>query len=149
MIAALRYTPHLFNTPHNRRDLRQRALDAIDFICSNPAVSADTTIALLRRLAHQSEAAMTRAGIESIEKQDIRRRNAGNQAPRENRKKLTATLVMDSKGFMKLESEQQVKEAGGWRAVLRRGRKAKRRQRSLQNQRHIPPPAPLDSAYRS
>ena len=49
---------------------------------------------------------MTRAGIESIEKQDIRRRYAGKQAPRANRKKLTAATVMDGKGLMKLESEQ-------------------------------------------
>jgi len=53
---------------------------------------------------------MTRADIESIEKQDIRRRYAGKQAPRANRKKLTATTVMDGKGLMKLESEQQEKE---------------------------------------
>ena len=62
---------------------------------------------------------MTRADIESIEKQDIRRRYAGKQAPQANRKKLTAALVMDGKGLMKLESEQQkellqaVRSAGG------------------------------------
>ena len=82
---------------------------------------------------------MTRADIESIEKQDIRNRYAGKQAPRASRKKLTATTVMDGKGIMKLESEQQEKEARGAARVLQRGRKAKRRQRSLQNQRHIPP----------
>ena len=53
---------------------------------------------------------MTRADIESIEKQDIRCRYAGKQAPRANCKKLTATTVTDGKGLMKLESEQQEKE---------------------------------------
>ena len=53
---------------------------------------------------------MTRANIESIEKQDIRHRYAGKQAPRANRKKLTAALVMDGKGLMKLKSKQQEKE---------------------------------------
>ena len=49
---------------------------------------------------------MTRADIESIEEQDILHRYAGKRAPRANRKKLTATTVMDGKGLMKLESEQ-------------------------------------------
>ena len=86
-------TPRSFKflkTPHNRRDLRQQTLDAIACVRSNSTSSTDTSIALLRRLAHQSEAAMTRADIESIEKQDIRRRYAGKKAPRANRKKLTA-----------------------------------------------------------
>src|SRR6266699_2110600 len=67
-------TPRSFrflNTPYNHQDLSQQTLDAIDFIRSKPVASADTTIALLCRLAHQSEAAITRADIESIEKQDI------------------------------------------------------------------------------
>ena len=49
---------------------------------------------------------MTRADIESIEEQDILHRYAGKRAPQANRKKLTATTVMDGKGLMKLESEQ-------------------------------------------
>ena len=53
---------------------------------------------------------MTRADIESIEKQDIRRCYAAKQAPRANRKRLAATTVMDGKGLMELESEQQEKE---------------------------------------
>ena len=53
---------------------------------------------------------MTRADIESIEKQDIRRRYAGKQAPWVNRKNLTAARVMGGKPLMKLESEQKLKE---------------------------------------
>ena len=68
---------------------------------------------------------MTRADIKSIEKQEIRRRYAGKQAPRANRKRLTATLLMDSKGLMKLESEQQVKEAGGVARGVAKGKKGK------------------------
>ena len=49
---------------------------------------------------------MTRADIESIEKQDIRRRYAGKKAPWANRKKLTAATVMDGKGLMELEIEE-------------------------------------------
>ena len=100
----LQYSKPL-KTPHNRRDLRQQTLDAIASIRSNSTSSTDTSIALLRRLAHQSEAAMTRADIESIEKQDIRRRYAGKQAARANRKNLTAARVMSGKPLMKLESE--------------------------------------------
>ena len=92
---------------------------------------------------------MTRTDIESIEKQDIRRRYAGKQAPRANRKKLTAALVMDGKGLMKLESEQQEKEL--LQAVRSAGgeRKAKRRQRSLQSERYTLSSAPLNFACRS
>ena len=53
---------------------------------------------------------MTRAGIESIEKQDIRRCYAGKQAPWVNRKNLTVARVMGGKPLMKLESEQKLKE---------------------------------------
>ena len=52
---------------------------------------------------------MTKADIESIEKQDIRRRNADKQA-RANCKNLTATRVMSNKPLMELESEQKLKE---------------------------------------
>ena len=77
-----------------RQDLRHQALDTITFIRLNPATSTDTAFALLHRLAHQSEAAMARSDIESIEKQDIRRRYVGKQAPRTSRKKLSAKLVV-------------------------------------------------------
>ena len=53
---------------------------------------------------------MTRAGIESIEKQDIRRCYAGKQAPWVDRKNLTAARVMGVKPLMKLGSEQNLKE---------------------------------------
>ena len=101
-------TPQSFKflkTPRNRRNLRQQTVDAIAFIRSNSTSSTDTSILLLRRLACQSEAAMTRADIESIEKQDIRRRYAGKQAPRVNRKRLTATMVIDGKELMKMGRE--------------------------------------------
>ena len=98
------------NTPQNRRDLRQQTLNAIAFVRSNSAASTDTSIALLCCLAHQSEAAITRADIESIEKQDIRRRYAGKQAPRASRRKLTAAVVVGGKEIMKLESEHDEKE---------------------------------------
>ena len=125
--------------PHYRRDLHQQALDAIDFIRSNPVASADTTIALLRRLAHQSEAAMTRADMESIERQDIRRHYAGKQAPRANRKKLTAIPVMDSKGLMKLESEQQEKETGGVARGAAKGKRGKAKTKEPTKQKaHTP-----------
>ena len=49
---------------------------------------------------------MTRADIESIEKQGIQHRYAGKRTPPANCKKLAAITVMDGKGLMKLESEQ-------------------------------------------
>ena len=49
------------------------------FIHSNSISSTDTSIILLRRLAHRGEAAITRADIESIEKQGIRCRYAGSR----------------------------------------------------------------------
>ena len=63
----------LLVTPHRPSILQlsqhpETSLDAIDFNHSNPTASTDTDTALLRRLAHQSEPAMTRADIESIGK---------------------------------------------------------------------------------
>ena len=72
--------------------------------------STNTTIALLYCLAHQSKAVITRADIESIEKQDIRRRYADKQAPRASLKKLTAAAVVGGKEIMKLESKHDEKE---------------------------------------
>ena len=92
---------------------------------------------------------MTRADIESIEKQDIQCRYVGKQAPQANRKKLTAIVAMDDKGLMKLEGEQLEEEAGGMARGAANGKKAKRRQTNLQNREHIPPSASLDSAYHS
>ena len=81
---------------------------------------------------------MTRADIGSIEKQDIRRRYAGKQAPRANRKKLTAVTVMDGKGLMKLESEEQEKELLQGEKVASsaaRGKKGKAKAKEPTNQR--------------
>ena len=64
---------------------------------------------------------MTRADIESIEKQDIRHRYAGKQAPRASCKKLTAAVVVGGKEIMKLESEHDEKE---WLQVEKAARNA-------------------------
>ena len=74
---------------------------------SRPEASTNTAIALLHRLAHKSETAMNRADIESAEKQDIRRRYVGKQAPRASRRKLAAAVVMGGKGLVGLESEKE------------------------------------------
>ena len=92
---------------------------------------------------------MARADIESIENQDIRRRYVGKQAPRANCKKLTSALVMDSKGLMKFESEQQEKELLQMARSAGRVKKAKRRQRSLQIEGYVPSLAPLNFADHS
>ena len=92
---------------------------------------------------------MTRADIESIEEQDIRRRYAGKQAPRENRTKLTATMVMDGKGLMKLENEQHEKELRQAAHSAGGVKKAKQRPRSLQSARYTPSSAALNFVDRS
>ena len=95
---------------------------------------------------------MTRADIESTEKQDIRCRYVGKQAPWASRKKLTGMVAIGGKELVKLESEHSEKERLEVEKVVRntvKGKKVKRRQRSLQNRRHIPPAHPLNSACRS
>ena len=69
---------------------------------------------------------MTRADIEPIGKQDIRRRYVGKQAPRTSQKKLSAALVVGGRELMKLESGHNEKE----RLLLQaeKGEMAKRRQ---------------------
>ena len=133
------------NTPHNRRDLRQQALDAIAFIRSNPGAFTDIFIVLICRLAYQSEAAATRVNIESIEKQGIRYRYAGRQAPRASRQRLAAALVVDGKELVKRESDQ--KEKAAHNAAKRQKGKANAKEPTKQGSHTSS--APLNSAYRS
>ena len=83
---------------------------------------------------------MTRTDIESIEKQDNRRRYVGKRAPRTSRKKHSAALVVGGRGLMKLESGHNEKE----RLQAKKKETAKRRQRGLQNERHITSSAPSE-----
>ncbi|KAF8248260.1 hypothetical protein K440DRAFT_548654 [Wilcoxina mikolae CBS 423.85] len=62
----------LLQTPKNRRDLCQQTHDAISHLETDPALSGtakESSIALLRRLAHQSEAALTRAQMQKLKQQ--------------------------------------------------------------------------------
>ena len=71
-------TPHSFKllqTLKNRRELRQQTLSAIECLNADPTISGTTkesSITLLRRLAHQSEYALTRGQIAEIEAADVR-----------------------------------------------------------------------------
>ena len=80
--------------------------------------------------------------IESIEKQDIRRRYAGKQAPRESRKKLTATVAVGGREIVGLESKHNEKERLQVEKAARnamKGKKGKAKAEEPTKQRHIPP----------
>ena len=53
---------------------------------------------------------MTRAEIESTEKQDIRCRYVGKQAPRASRKRFAAAVVVDGRELVEPEGEHNEKE---------------------------------------
>ena len=75
----------LLKTPVNLRELRQQTPSAIGHRGCGSAVSGvaeRTSVALLRRLAHQSEAALARVKTSDIETADMRRKYAGKRAPR-------------------------------------------------------------------
>ena len=65
-------TPHSFKllqTPMNRRELHQQTLSAIEFLNADPTLSGaskESSITLLRRLAHQSESTLTRCQIAKL-----------------------------------------------------------------------------------
>ena len=69
---------------------------------------------------------MTRADIESTEKQDIRCRYVGKQAPRASCKKLTGAVAIGGKEFMELESEYSGKERLEVEKVVRNAMKGKK-----------------------
>ena len=97
----------------NRRELRQQALSAIDYLDADPTLSGATkesSITLLRRLAHQSESALMRGQIAEIEAADIRQRYAGKRAPRANRTKLSGARVVDNREVVRLQMEEEAKE---------------------------------------
>ena len=74
---------------------------------------------MLRRLAHQSEAALTRAQISEIETADIYRKYAGKQAPRPNRSKMSIVRVIDNSAIDRLREEDATKGKKGRGKLLR------------------------------
>ena len=100
-------------TPKNRREFRQQTLSAIEYLNADPTISGTTkesSITLLRRLAHQSESALTRCQIAEIEAADVRQKCAGKRAPRSNRAKLSEARVVDNVEVGRLQKEDIAKE---------------------------------------
>ena len=95
-------TPHSFKplqTPINRRELRQQALSAIEFLNANPTLSGaskESSNTLLRRLAHQSEFALTRCQIAEIEAANVYQKYAAKRASRANQTKLSEARVVNN-----------------------------------------------------
>ena len=97
----------------NFRELRQQTLSAIEYLNVNPTLSGATkesSITLLRRLAHQSESALTRCQIAEIEAADILQKYPGKQAPYTCRTALSETRVIDNMEVGRLRKEDAVKE---------------------------------------
>ena len=99
--------------PANLQDLRQQTLSAIEHIGCDTTMSdvaKQSSILLLWRIIHQSEAALTRAQILEIETADIHRNYAGKQAPRPNRSKMSTVRVIDNSAIDRPREEDATKE---------------------------------------
>ena len=83
------------------------------YLNADPSISGTTkesSITLLRRLAHQSESALTRCQIAEIEAADVRQKYAGKRAPRTNRSKLSEAWLVDNVEVGQLQKEDIAKE---------------------------------------
>ena len=70
----------------------------------------ESSIQLLRRMAHQTDAAWTQAELADIENEDIKVRYSGKKGPRGSRQKMAQAQVADGGFLMKKELEFQEKE---------------------------------------
>ena len=109
----------LLKTPRNRGELRQQTMAAIGALESG---DKESCIQLLRRMAHQTDAAWTRADIEN---EDIKVRYAGKKGPRGGRQKMTQAQVADGGFLMKKEPEFQEKKQKAEENVKAKAAKAR------------------------
>ena len=63
----------------------------------NPPAPTDSAIAVIRRMAHATTTAMTRAELETYEKDDIKKRYGCKVAGKVRRQKLISAAVGDGK----------------------------------------------------
>ena len=85
----------------------------------------ESSIQLLRRMAHQTDAAWTRAELADIEDEDIKTRYAGKKGPRGSRQKVTKAQVVDGEFVMKKEIAFQEKEQEAEKNAEAKAAKAK------------------------
>ena len=86
---------------------------AIERLHAGPTLSGTTkesSIALLRRLAHQSESALTRRQIAEIEAADVRQKCAGKRAPRANRTMFSEARVVNNVEAGRLQRRAQLRK---------------------------------------
>ena len=109
-------TPHSFKllkTPKNRRELCQQTFSAIEYLDADLTIigtTKESSITLLRSLAHHSESTLTRCRIAEIEAVDVRQKYAGKRAPRANRAKFSEARVVDNVEVGRLQKEDTAKE---------------------------------------
>ena len=70
----------------------------------------ESSITLLRRLAHQGESALTGCRMAEIGVADVREKYAGKRAPRANRAKLSEARVVDNVEVGRLQKDDTAKE---------------------------------------
>ena len=70
-------------------------------------VVQERSLPSLRRLAHQSESALTRCQIAEIEAADVRQKYVGKRASRANRTKLSEARVVDNVEVVRLKKENE------------------------------------------
>jgi hypothetical protein len=116
-------TSTILRTPKNRHQLRQQTLAAVQKVATGNS-STEDTIALVFRLSHLAETALTAAEIEKITTHDLRTRYAGKKAAQTDKRVLSKARAITGKTIAHLRKERIAKDEENARKAAARGKRA-------------------------
>jgi hypothetical protein len=117
----------IFTTPKTRRDLRLQTNAAVKFVSQDKEQKGKETIAVILRLAHLAEAALTRADLESFQVKMLQKEFAGKKAARTDLRVLSKARIITGADVLRLKKEREEKEA------LQKERKRKKEEKLKNN----------------
>lgn len=110
----------ILKTPKNRRDLRQQTQAAVRLVTennhlakshnTNTATAASNTIAVILRLSHLAEKALSQSQISAIQTDSIRQAYAGKKAAKTDRRVISTARVITGADIMRLRQEREEKD---------------------------------------
>jgi hypothetical protein len=119
--------PRIFTTPKTRRDLRTQTNAAVKFVSQANQKKEKETIAVILRLAHLAEAALTRADLESFQVKKLQKEFAGKKAARKDLRVLSKARVITGADIIRLKKERDEKDALKEEKRLKREEKARKK----------------------